>query len=322
LASAQQDAIPLDRFYVDRQGVSPFRKILSRLNWSLSLGYGRTYFAHELPGFGIYQGTGIPPQIFQVGVTPGTRYSQWISQSQTNADPLTPSPFLVSSDTTTLGFKAKALNIPLKATLHVEFLKRFRLGGGYSVELMNVGEFRAQNYADQISSFTLSDGSGMMSKYFIMAGGSFYRFQDYLFTADLQVGGFNPGKNFDKALIQRGLFYNLGVTVERDLSEYFRVFVRPSFEIKNYSLSLPETGQSLKHNLNAFYFNFGVTYRIPELPRCFHRDCQAQINHAHGNREYRSRMHPFWKKQNPGYGENHPKLIKYKGKNKRKINPY
>jgi len=117
------------------------------------------------------------------------------------------------------------------------------------------------------------------------------------------------------------LFFNLGVTVERDLSEYFRVFARPSFEVKNYGISLPETGLSLKHNLNAFYLNFGVTYRIPELPRCFHRNCQAQINHAHGNREYRSRMHPLWKKQNPGYGENSPTLIKYKGKNKRRINP-
>jgi hypothetical protein len=317
-----QDAIPLDRFYVDRKGVSPFRKILSRINWSLSLGYGRTYFSHELPDFGIYQATNVPPQIFQAGATPGTRYSQWVTQSQTNTDPLTPSPFLVSPGTTKLGFRARAVNIPLKAAFHVEFLKRFRVGAGYSLELMNIGAFTPISFTDQIESFTLANRSGMMSKYFILAGGSFYRFQDYLFTADLQFGGYNPGKNFDKAQIDRSLFFNLGVTVERDLSEYFRVFARPSFEFKNYSLSLPETGLSLKHNLNAFYLNFGVTYRIPELPRCFHRDCQAQINHAHGNREYRSRMHPFWKKQNPGYGENHPKLIKYKGKNKRKINPY
>jgi hypothetical protein len=320
-AVAQQDAIPLDRFYVDRKGVSPFRKILSRINWGLSLGYGRTYFSHELPGFGVYQGTDLPPQIFQAGAVPGTRYSNWVTQSQTNADPLTPSPFLVSSDDPPLGFRARAINMPLKATLHVEFLKRFRVGAGYSLELMNVGAFSPISFTDQIGSFRLANRSGMMSKYFILAGGSFYRFQDYLFTADVQFGGYNPGKNFDKAQIDRSLFFNLGVTVERDLSEYFRVFVRPSYEVKNYGLSLPETGLSLKHNLNAFYLNFGVTYRIPELPRCFHRNCQAQINHAHGNREYRSRMHPLWKKQNPGYGENSPTLIKYKGKNKRRINP-
>ena len=46
------------------------------------------------------------------------------------------------------------------------------------------------------------------------------------------------------------------------------------------------------------------------------------MNHAHGNREYRSQVHPIYKKQNPHYGENHPNLIKYKGKNKYKLNPY
>ena len=74
--------------------------------------------------------------------------------------------------------------------------------------------------------------------------------------------------------------------------------------------------------MNAFYVSIGVTYKIPELPRCFLKDCHAQINHAHGNKEYRSRRHIFYKKQNPGYGENDKTLIKYKGKYKNKLNPY
>jgi hypothetical protein len=74
--------------------------------------------------------------------------------------------------------------------------------------------------------------------------------------------------------------------------------------------------------MNGFYLNFGATYRIPELRRCFLKDCHAQLNHAHGNREYRSRRHPIYKKQNPHYGENYPVIIKYKGKNKKKIEPY
>ncbi|MEJ0054396.1 MAG: hypothetical protein WDN75_01320 [Bacteroidota bacterium] len=113
-----------------------------------------------------------------------------------------------------------------------------------------------------------------------------------------------------------------GVTVERELSEYLRVFVRPSFEIKNYTLNLPEEGRSIHQNINAFYLNIGITYSIPELPKCFIADCKIQMNHAHGDREYRSRVHPIYKKQNPQYGENHPKLIKYKGRNKKKLNPY
>jgi hypothetical protein len=106
------------------------------------------------------------------------------------------------------------------------------------------------------------------------------------------------------------------------MSEYFRLFVRPSYEIRSYTLNFAETGQSIDHKFNAFYINVGATYRIPELRRCFLKTCKAQMNHAHGNREYRSRVHPIYKKQNPHYGENHPVIIKYKGRNKKKLNPY
>jgi hypothetical protein len=87
-------------------------------------------------------------------------------------------------------------------------------------------------------------------------------------------------------------------------------------------MTLAETGHSVKQHSNALLWNVGITYSIPELPRCKIKQCQIQINHAHGNKEYRSRMHPIWKKQNPGYGENNPKLIKYKWRNRKKINAY
>src|SRR5262249_28567519 len=101
------------------------------------------------------------------------------------------------------------------------------------------------------------------------------------------------------------------------------VFARPSFEMKNYTISIPGSGGgSIAHYANAFYVNFGFTYSIPALPKCYNKDCHAQINHAHGDREYRSRMHRFYKKQNPMYGENFPRLFKYKRQNRNKLSPY
>jgi hypothetical protein len=122
--------------------------------------------------------------------------------------------------------------------------------------------------------------------------------------------------------MKKSIYLNLGVRAEREFSEYFRIFIRPSYEVKSYKLTIPETTQTLQHRLNGLYVNVGFTYRLPELRRCFLKTCHAQINHAHGNREYRSRRHPIYKKQNPHYGENYPELIKYKGKNKNKLNPY
>lgn len=296
------------------------RALLSKLHFGLSTGYGSTTFKHKLSGFGILQNPDSMPKLFSSGnVTSG--YANWFNNVRTSTNVVTAGAFTVNSDTAKIGFKSKAFSIPLKATVHVEF-NRYRVGGGYSIEYMHIGNFRPLSYSGDIGSFSPEVSSLFLKHYFGMLGAMVYRYYEYALVVDLNVGGYGLGKRFEKSLIKRGVYVNLGATVEREMSEYFRLFVRPSYEIKGYKLTIPESGQTINHRANAFYFNVGATYRFPELRRCFLKTCHAQLNHAHGNREYRSRRHPFYKKQNPHYGENYPVLIKYKGKNKKKLNPY
>ncbi|HRI79482.1 MAG TPA: hypothetical protein PLR06_08100 [Cyclobacteriaceae bacterium] len=311
---------PLDNFYAEIKHRP--RSIFKNIKFGFSTGYGNTFFSHKLEGFGIYQAAGSPPSIFVASGPPTLRIANWVNQGGTDPTPFQGSAFTVNTNDPPLGFKGNALNIPLKLTLHYEFGGKYRIGGGYSYELMSIGTLKPISYTDQISGFQPTASSGWMSKYFGLIGVSFYRLGDYLFTGDAQIGGYNPGSNFNSALVKAGIYVNVGVTVERELSEYLSVFARPSFDIKSYSMTLPEGGPSIDHNINAFYINIGISYSIPELPKCFIHDCKIQMNHAHGNKEYRSRVHPIYKKQNPQYGENHPNLIKYKGKNKKKMNPY
>lgn len=311
---------PLDNFYAKIKK-NP-RSIFRNFKFGFSTGYGNTFFSHKLDGFGIYQAAGNQPTIF-VAKSPATvRYTNWVNQVSLDPSAVKPGSFLVSSDSAKLGFKGNALNIPFKATVHFEWSGKYRIGAGYSYEFMSMGSLHPISYGNKIANFQPAGSTGWMNKYFGMIGVSFYRAGDYLFTGDAQIGGYKPGSNFNSALLQTGVYMNVGVTVERELSEYLRVFVRPSYEIKNYTLSLPEGGTTITHNINAFYVNVGLSYSIPELRKCKKHDCKIQMNHAHGDREYRSRVHPIYKKQNPLYGENHPKLFKYKGKNKRKLNPY
>ena len=319
IAQDEKTTFPLENFYVKRT-THTFRKIFKNIRFGLSTGYGNTFYSHRLNGFGIYQQPGEAPSIF-AGSTTGVHYTNWVNNSASETSGVVPGSFLVKSDTAKIGFKGHALNIPLKLTIHYEFL-RYRIGVGYSYELMSIGSLHPIKYSDKIGNFTPPSGTGFMKKYFVMLGASFLRLDNYLLSADVNIGNFNPGSNFNTGLIQKGLYYNLGVTAERELSEYLRLFVRPSFEIKSYSIAIPGSDQSVSHSMNAFYLNIGLSYTIPDLPRCFKKECKIQINHAHGNKEYRSRVHPIYKKQNPGYGENHPTLIKYKGRNKNKLNPY
>jgi hypothetical protein len=313
-------SVPLEYFYIKRQGGGWIRKVISKFTFGLSTGFGSTTFRHEVDGFGIYQNPGAAPQLFE-SANVASGYSNWFNKVTTTTSAIQPGAFRVNSDTAEIGFKSNSFNIPLKATLHVEFDK-YRIGGGYTVEMTMMNDFRPISYSDRINDYSPEFSSFVLQKYFGMIGGTVYRYNEYLLVVDANIGGYNLGKNFDKSAIKKGVFLNLGVAVEREMSEYFRLFVRPSYEIKSYKLNIPETNQSITHKFNAFYLNVGATYRFPELRRCFLKTCKAQMNHAHGNKEYRSRVHPIYKKQNPHYGENHPNLIKYKGKNKYKLNPY
>lgn len=277
---------------------------------------------HKLDNFGVFQRPGFAPRIFQTGSPLDTTYTNWVNRVSRDTLTQTPASFLVTGDTAKLGFKGKGKNIPFNVSMHYEFLKRYRIGLGYSYEYLTLGEFQPISFKDSIGTFRPGQYRGWMRKFYGYAGVSFYRIDKFLFTGDLQVGSYKPKRNFDNSFIKKGIYFNLGVTIERELSENLRLFVRPSYDFKRYTLNVANNGSSIKHRMNAAYLQVGFSYSIPELPRCFLKDCKIQINHAHGNKEYRSRRHPIYKKQNPGYGENHPTLIKYKGKNKRKLNPY
>lgn len=318
--SEREAAIPLEYFYIERQKNGILRTLLNKVHISLSTGYGRNFLRHELGGFGIVQQPAREPVIFTSGNT-ATRYTNWFNSVAADSSTIMPGSFMVNADTAKLGFKGRGFSIPLKATLHIEF-DRYRIGGGYSYEFTHFGDFRPTSFEGNVASFSPQANNFFMKKYFGMIGAMVYRYDEYTLTVDANIGGYKLGRQFNQGLIRKGIYFNLGLTAEREMSEYFRLFIRPSYEFKNYKLGMPESGPTIKHTFNQLYVNIGFTYRLPELRRCFLRNCHAQINHAHGNREYRSRRHPIWKKQNPHYGENYPTLIKYKGKNKKKLNPY
>lgn len=329
---AQDDdkvSIPLDHFYADAINEGGLRKLLSKLNFTFGPGYGRTFYKQDLKDFAILQKPGFNPVIFDkdLNITTGNISSSanyWFndviySDSAIAIDPV--NDFLVSADSADLIYRAPGTSIPLLGSIHVEF-DRYKVGVGMLFEYHRPGTFQPKTYSDQLGNLEPNFGSTFYKKYFVLLGAKVYRYYDYVLAVDAQIGAFNLTKKFNKQVIQKGVYFNIGATIEREMSEYFSLFVRPSFDIKNFTVNLPETDLSINTSMNAFYVNIGFILRIPDLRRCFLKSCTTQINHQHGNKAYRSRMHPIWKWQNPHHGQNYPKLIKYKGKNKKKMHPY
>lgn len=307
---------------------SGIRAFLGKFTLSLSSGYGATFYSHDVTGVGLIQKTSDSLFLFDntfiiSNDTINVGYNNWFNNPQSHQNiPVNPSDYQLGTDTSQVTYKARGGGVPIDISVHYTF-DRYRFGLGYAFEIQHVGEFKPQQFKNNLLPFKPDFTVTSFKRFYLMFGGEFFRTLRHTFAADVHVGRYNLGKkHFNSAAIQKGLFFNLGVDYEFSLSEYVRVFLRPSYEFKNYTITIPETSFSIPNSLPAFYVNFGLRLKLPELHKCPISNCRTQMDHVHNGYKYRSRVHPFWKWQNPNYGQNYRRLIKYKGKNKRRLNPY
>lgn len=307
--------------------INPFRQFLSKFTVSGSIGYGVTFHSHEITGVGIIQNPNSVPLIFDntfmVTDSIPVAYRNWVATPVVLRNiPIDTNSFLLGTDSVPVTFSARGMNIPINVSVHYTF-DRYRIGGGFSFEPYFIGNYSPNEFKDQLQPFKADFNVSNYLRWYFMLGGEVFHTKRNMIVVDAKVGTYKQQKkHFNPDLIKKGLFFNLGVRFEHSLSEYVKVYLRPSVEFKNYTVTFPESSYSITYNIPAFYTNIGVTWRLSDRNKCPISNCHTQINHHHGRNHYRSRVHPFWKWQDPDYGQNYPKLLKYKGKNKRKINPY
>ncbi|GEM_PF-1284827 len=307
--------------------VSPFMRFLGHFTVSGSVGYGATFSTHQVAGTSLIQNPGQAPLLFDPSLinndTITVAYANWMNYpTAVNRVGIDSAAFLLGTDSVPVTFRSVGTSIPIDISVHYTF-DRYRIGGGFSFEPYIMGKYKPDVYQGQIQPFKAAFALSTYTRWYFLFGGEIFRTRRYTLVADARVGSYKQAKkHFNPDLIKRSLFFNVGVRFEQSLSEYVRVFVRPSFEFKSYTLTFPESSNAIINKLPALYVSFGLSWRLPDRHKCPVKSCQTQINHHHSGKQYRSRVHPFWKWQNPDYGENYPKLIRYKGKNKRKLAPY
>jgi hypothetical protein len=323
-----EQVFPLDNIYVQLKK-RHILKWLSYLTFSGGVGYGNAYLNQTPNGLGIYQDVHGGPFYFTNGLgRPKAGYKDWLRKPVPvvfPADSL--GQFLVRTDTADFKFHGRSKVIPINLMVTYR-LKNIRLGLGMGTDRMTRATFTPYRYTDSLTSFSSAKGIMSVTKFYVYGGYDFLRFEKLLLTGDLQFGKYVLRKNLTAPKTRTSVLINAGITMRYELSEYLSAFVRPAIEVKDYTQTLSPVTRSLvnvgsikfdrfvldrngdggtfNQKLNNFTISVGLNYSIPQLPRCYIKTCQIQLNHAHGNKEYRSRMHPIFKKQNPGYGENNP----------------
>lgn len=305
--------------YKDQHGIerSIIRKVLNQFSLTLMTGYGRTYYNHDLAGFSLLQKGNSLYLIENSDLTdpgPNTGLRDWVTSPQ-YAEGLYHSTgdALINNDTTDIAFKVRGSSIPLLIGLHYN-ISRFRLGAGLALEYHTIGRFSPKFNENFLSYYEGEKITTMQTRFFGILGARVYDYWDYSFVIDAHFGKHNRGGVFDKNLMDQGLYLNLGVAIEKNLSEYFRLVLRPSYEFSSYTLQIPESAKNLEFKSPTAYLQAGISLTYPEIPRCPIKSCQTQMKHIHYGKEFRGQ--PLHKKQVPGYGENHPELEMYKGRKK------
>lgn len=328
---------------------NPFRVFINKFSFTLTAGYGFTNYEHSLSGYRYFQDANqqmiLGKEFDHRPVFNGFR--NWASnpvsgQALVEDDnfavpyPYLPSPvsnpllaknqYLADADSIGLSFGAYAKTIPLLFSIHYDF-NDFRLGAGFQYEKHLLQSLKPSVNELIIRPYDFGFKSTRYLKWFGLLGYQFYEYWSYTFVGELQVGAAYLGPQFNTSAIGIGqkLFLNLGVNIEKNLSEYFRVVVRPSYDFKRFTINNLD-GTDVKHNNGAWLVQVGVSINIPEISRSPQASDHVQVKHVYINaangklREVRGQ--PFWKWQNPKVGQNHRKLWRYKWKNRRKLDPY
>ncbi len=275
-----------------------------------SFGYGATFYKTEWPDVDILQHenkatllesfTQNGDQIDYVGIDDWTfspvSQAGYITANETTR--------LIYGDSLTPTYKGMGKNIPFSFSLHLD-IQRFRIGAGYAFEVQGLKKLKPNTGGDFEYKPVMQ--STMSRRFYVLLGGKFYHWKGWDYHAEFQIGKVTYGPRYDKTLLSNGIYFNIGIPIEYEFSEYFWFFVRPSFEIRNYSLAMPvqypDSGipETYTFKQPTVYVNVGFRYKFPEIRRCPVKACHTQLKHVHGNKEFRGQ--PFYKEQNPGTGE-------------------
>jgi len=305
-----------------------FRKIASHFSAEVGVGYGSTRYRQNLDSYQIYSNSnrlyllgedslgnmiGISNWINKPVVTDtldinsAVYYQNNLNESDQNRS------YLIDSLEKRLIGGGNAIPIHLK--LHFNY-DRFRVGAGATFEINSKANLKLKGLPDFIAKYESDYSRFFTRKYYLTAGVRYYDFWDFSYFADVEYGNFRLSNNvFPAGNVTTSNYWNLSLPIEKNFSEYFRLVLRPSVDLKSINTLIP-TGETIKTNMWNLQLQVGVRVSFPLFRKCPIDNCEAQKEHHHLDKKFRGQ--PIYKWQNPKVGENHP----YNLNEKREVFPF
>lgn len=215
----------------------------------------------------------------------------------------------------TVRFSSYQMAIPVNLGVKLNLFNTLTLGAGYGREFGKMNNLLGDDFELQFenSSYTLDRAFGSVGLVLYDAGKrakflnwSYRKFssnniymqseknqrirQNYpwRFILEAEFGNLYLRQSFDsRAVPSPDPFYNVGLRVEKEFSEYARLFFKTGVEFRNYNYTTenPIEFQNIKQNL--YLAQFGLSISLPGTKRCKVHGCGVVMRHVHDGIEYR-----------------------------------
>ena len=152
----------------------------------------------------------------------------------------------------------------------------------------------------QLGNFELPGTRVSTTKVFGSVTVNAYQYGDLSLLADLSAGIWKIwSQHFNQNLVKHDPFFNIGLIFEKKFSKYFKVYIRPSFEMRQFGLA--NGAVSVRHRFSIFTIDLGALIKYPIYPRNRFKAHRVQMEHVFKGRIYRGRS--IFQRQNPRIGQ-------------------
>jgi len=305
--------------------ISPLRKFLNQFNLSLEKGYGFFSYQNAITGAAAVRNPSgndlyLVPGNVSPGAGPVSVYRNWLTDlRQTEIARVDDDAEIVSGDASNLVYRNSGRLNPL--TLRLSFslrkvdkqhLKRsgerimtddelLRVGVGISTgKIKFKNDASTQDVSGRLGDYRLPLTKISTTKMFGSISVNTYQYGELSLLADVSAGVWKTrSQDVNQDFATYDPFINIGLIFEKRVSKYFKVYIRPSFELRTYTMA--DDAISVPHKFSIFTIDIGALIKYPVYPRNKYKAHRVQMEHVFNGKIYRGRS--IFQRQNPRIGQ-------------------
>lgn len=184
-------------------------------------------------------------------------------------------------------FEGQGTTFPVSLAAHVDLWRKVRLGVGGSFMLNRLRELKPIEH-EKLGSYLLSQKMHYNLRPFFSLGFKFIENSSVSVLLDVNFGS-DYMYSFEEGFIEFTNLgaQNIGLTVEGDISEDFRLFSRISCEKSGFEKPLDGNKTVRASGQKSILLQLGLSFNCPEYSRCQLAGCKIERKHKHGGEVYR-----------------------------------